>query len=153
MRKRKYHEGDVTAVPLTSGGFGVAVIARVAPQGKIAYGYLFKMRLKDASEQSDPLGLDPRNSVLQLRFGDLGIIKGEWPIIGRIPNWNRAEWPMVAFARRDDLSRQAWKVTYSDTDPSARESEVPCAYESDLPRDALFGSGAVETTLTQIVNS
>lgn len=58
---------------------------------------------------------------------------------------------MPAFVRKDELSGKAWKVQYSDSDPGKLDREEPAPYETALPRDALYGSGAVELVLTKML--
>jgi hypothetical protein len=96
--------------------------------------------------------LHPAKSVLCLRFGDLGLINGEWPVQGSVPNWNRAEWPMPDFAIIDPLGyRKPMRVRYSDTDPGLFVSETPTTDDHGLGPDSMSGYGAVEVKLTKIL--
>jgi hypothetical protein len=97
--------------------------------------------------------LDPAHAILRVRFGDLGLVNGSWAIIGQIPNWTRTMWPMPEFVRRDPLSRKAWAVRHSDTDPSQTESEYPTDFDSALMTDSLSGYGAVEIKLTKLLGA
>jgi hypothetical protein len=81
----------------------------------------------------------------------LGLIKGEWPICGKVTNWNHVDWPMPHFVRRDRLSKKAWLVRYSDSDPNRIESEVPTTFESELDTNAAWGYGAVQIKLTKLL--
>jgi hypothetical protein len=56
---------------------------------------------------------------------------------------------MPSFVRRNDLSRKAWRVQYSDVDPNAIDHEELEQYESSVERDAVLGSGAAELVLTK----
>ena len=73
------------------------------------------------------------------RFGDLGIIEHEWPIIGPTPNWNRDAWPVPHFVRKDPILGDLYIVEYSD---SLQELCRKKASQSDaiaLPKDGLAG--------------
>lgn len=90
--------------------------------------------------------------VRVMRFGDLGLVKGGWLVLGKHPGWAPSEWPMPVFGRRDPTGR-AFRVVYSSHDLRGPESEeVITDDECDLlARDALSGSGAVERVLTHLL--
>jgi hypothetical protein len=90
-------------------------------------------------------------AALRIRFGDLGLINGSWPILGKIANWNRAEWPLPEFVRRDPLSNKAWLVRRSDTDPGKIVFERPIDFDSPLENDSVSGYGAVEIKPTKLI--
>lgn len=149
--KLPYSQGSVFLVPLRSGGYARGVIVRATPGGKVLLGYFFGPRLesKTSVELND---LHPANAILRVRFGDLGLINFEWPVLGTIPYWNPAEWPMPCFVRRDPLGKMKPKmVRYSDVDASHQESEEPVENDSELESDSLYGSGAVEIRLTKLL--
>jgi hypothetical protein len=145
-----YSEGSVFLVPLRNGGYARGVVARSGKKGKVLLGYFFGPKL--ISTDSVPLNdLIANNAVLCIRFGDLGLINGEWSIIGMVPNWERSKWPMPDLIRRDELSKKAWLVHYSDDDPNYIEAEYPTDFESKLGRDSMSGYGAVEFVLTKLL--
>jgi hypothetical protein len=148
--KLPYTEGSVFLVPLCNGGYARGAVARTAAKGKVLFGYFFGPRI----ESTGSIVLDdlnPANATLRIRFGDLGLINGSWPVLGKIPNWNRAEWPMPEFVRRDPLSNKAWLVRRSDTDPGKIVFERPTDFDSHLQNDSLSGYGAVEIRLTKLI--
>jgi hypothetical protein len=64
-------------------------------------------------------------------FGELGLLNGEWTLHGKVPNWNRSEWPKPDFVTRDPLGfTKPVLVRYSDTDPARVEAQ----YEIDEDR-------------------
>jgi hypothetical protein len=88
--KLPYSEGSVFLVPLRNGGYARGVVARATAKGKTLFGYFFGPRIE--STGSTVLDdLNPANATLRIRFGDLGLINGAWPLLGRIPNWDRAD--------------------------------------------------------------
>src|SRR5437588_3474510 len=141
MKKLPYSEGSVFLVPLRKGGYGRGVVARAGPKGRGLFGYFFGPRLTsaDTAKLDD---LDPSNSVLRVRFGDLGLINNEWSILGKVPNWDRSHWPMPDFARRPP-GLKARLVRYCDTDPMCIEAEYPIDDDLGLPTDSAYGYGAV----------
>ncbi len=146
-----YFDGSTFLVPLRNGGYARGVVARASPEGKGVMGYFFGPRL------SSTVGvawddLDPANAILRIRFGDLGLINGEWPIVGEIRNWNRSEWPMPDFVRRDPLGRlKPILVRYADDDPNRIETEYAIDDDSGMLPDSSAGYGAVEIKLTKLL--
>jgi len=151
--KLPYSEGSVFLVPLRSSGYGRGIVARAAPRGRVLFGYFFGPRL-ESPEAAGIEDIDPRKAVLRIRFGDLGLINGEWKLLGDVPNWNPTEWPMPEFGSLDPLTGKAWVARYCDTDPVREESrhQVDPSYVSDLPMDGLFGYGAAEIKLTHVLD-
>jgi hypothetical protein len=125
-------------------------VARSSGEGKVLLGYFFGPRLASTIEAALD-DLDPANAILHVRFGDLGLINGEWPVVGKVPNWDRSKWLMPDFVRRDDLSKKAWLVRYADDDPNRIVGEYPTDFDSSLERDSLSGYGAVEIVLTKLL--
>ena len=93
--KLNYSEGTWFAVPLRSGGFGVGVAARTTKKGPVILAYLFGPRRESVPTLPEVVGLNPSAAVKVARIGDLSLIKGEWPILGRSLKWQRDNWPVV----------------------------------------------------------
>ncbi|MGH9438094.1 MAG: Imm26 family immunity protein [Terriglobia bacterium] len=147
--KLPYSEGSTFLVPLKNAGYVRGVVARATKKGKVLLGYFFGPRLAstDGVSWND---LDPTTPILRIRFGDLGLINGEWPICGKVPNWNRADWPMPDFVRQDPLGRlRPVLVRYADIDPIHIEAERPVDDATGLEPDSMYGYGAVEIELTK----
>jgi hypothetical protein len=149
--KPSYPDGSVFLVPLKDDGFARGVVARSAPGGKLLLGYFFGPRLTSVSE-ADLSGLEPGNAILRLRFGDLGLFKGLWPVVDKLPDWNPAKWRMPDAVRRDPLGIvKPVLVRYDDGDPSKILSEVTLENDNDLPNDGLAGYGFVEAKLSMLL--
>lgn len=149
--KVNYKEGTWFAVPLRNGGYGIGVVARA--KRACILGYFFGPRRDSIPRLDDVSTLKPTSAVLVLRVGDLGLVNGEWPIIGNSMSWDRADWPMPVFIRYEPISLRKWLVYYSDTDPSKRVKEVQELSEKpDLPRDLLAGYGAAEARLSKLLS-
>lgn len=149
--KLKYQEGSTFLVPLKDGGFARGVVARVAPKGKIAFGYFFAPRLP-TSEGVDFDAIKPEDASLTIFFGDLGLIKGHWPIVGKMAGWDRAQWPLQDTVRRDPLGKlRPMLVRYDDSDPSKVLRETAIDNDSGLPDDGLAGYRYVEARLSKLL--
>jgi hypothetical protein len=148
-----YSEGDVFLVPLRQGGYARGVVARAGRNGKVLLGYFFGPRLESVDSALD-CDLNPANAILRVRFGDLGLIQGEWPILSKVASWNRLDWPMPDFIRRDLMgAKMPVRVRYSESDPNYVEAEHPMTADDDLEPDALYGYGAVEKKLTRLLGA
>jgi hypothetical protein len=149
--KRPYSEGSVFLVPLTNGGYARGVVARASRRGRGLLGYFFGPRLPSMNAVTLD-DLKPTYTVLRVIFGDLGLINGKWPVAGIIPDWDRSQWPMPDFVRRDPLGRlRPVLVRYCDNDPMRIEAEYPIDDDSGLPSDSAYGYGAVEIELTKLL--
>jgi hypothetical protein len=149
--KRPYSEGSVFLVPLGGGGFARGIVARVPLRaGKILLGYFFGPKVHAISDVMYD-DLEPKQAILCVRFGDLGLINGTWSVLGILPSWQRANWPFPDFVRRELLTNRAYLVHYVDTDPRKIEFEKPIDPSCDLSTDGLCGSGWVELRLTKLL--
>jgi len=151
-RRVSYSDGDWFAVPLQEGGgYGAGIVAHHDGRGGVI-GYLFGHRFSEVPTLDDVAGLQPSDSIRVMRFGDLGLIKGQWPILGKLEHWDSDDWPIPPFGRREPTGR-ALRVIYSAEDLAGPLREEPISNEEcdRLPRDALSGAGAVELVLTQLL--
>lgn len=149
MRKLPYSEGTWFAVPLKPFGFSVGVVARMKPNGKILLGYFFGPRRSSVPTLAQIVDLKPHEAIAKMIVGSLGLRKARWPIIGRSESWNRSDWPMPVFIRRDILRPMAWLVYYSDDNPSVQMAEEPVhPGTAGFDDDVLSGFGAAEIKLS-----
>lgn len=149
-----YQEGSCFVVPLRNGGFARGLVARMDGTGGI-FGYFFGPKLSEIAEATIDVNWEPQISILSGQFGDLGLINGEWHVIGKSPHWSRDQWPMPPFARVDKKSGTAFITHYDEnTLEFVREERVDAAsVESrNLPEDVLMGYGAVEIRLTLLLD-
>jgi hypothetical protein len=86
-----------------------------------------------------------------VRFGDLGLINGKWPIHSKLSKWKRVEWSMPEFVRREPISNKVWRVKYSDDDPNKIEDESAADFDAKLEPERMCGNGAVEILLTKLL--
>ena len=150
--KLNYSEGTWFAIPLRKGGFGVGVAARTMKKGPVILAYLFGPKRELVPTLPEVVGLDPFAAVKVARIGDLSLINGEWPILGRSSSWLRNNWPNPKFVTWDGISRRAWIVQYADDNPNnlvSQEPVVPGTFALD--RDIMYGAGAVEIELSRLL--
>lgn len=148
-------EGDVFAIPLEDGGFAVGLIACVDKEG-FTFGYFFGPRRKDVPAM-DGLGvLDVEAAVYARKFSDYGISAGEWPIIGHLANWNRADCPLPSFCKAPSPGyehRPYFLVDYSPENLVIAVGRRRVSAESckNHPKDGISGHAALITVLSGIL--
>jgi hypothetical protein len=138
-------------VPLRTGGYGVGLISHHDGRGGVI-GHFFGRSFTDPPALADVQDLEPQDRLRVMRFGDLGLVMGQWIVLGRSQGWAADDWPMPAFGRRD-LVHGPLRVEYEPGDLRGPARELPVS-ESELaalPRDALSGAGAVELVLTDLL--
>jgi Immunity protein 26 len=150
--KLPYREGTWFTVPLRNGGYSVGVIARMDAEGG-AFGYFFGPKQTEIPSLDNIKHLSATDAVLRARFGALGLLNGEWTVLGATPDWNRDAWPLLPFINVDDESNRAVKVILSDQNLEFISQE-PCdaRLAKDFPEDACYGYGAVEIVLTKLLD-
>jgi hypothetical protein len=153
MAKLRYKEGDVFGVPLSEGGYGLGVAARVGKRGRIVLGYFFDKFFGILPSKPEMPLLLPEEAILRVRFGDLHLMDGRWPIISEIRGWQREIWPMPNFVRIEPVSNRVYLVWYSDDDPGQRLRERRIEDNSaNYERDSLKGAGGLEGTLSRLLS-
>jgi hypothetical protein len=150
--KLPYREGTLFAVPLRNGGFALGIVARATKKGRVILCYFFGPRRNCIPALFEIKHLRPADAVRVILVGDLGLIEGEWPVIGECAHWKREEWPIPVFLRNEPISGRRWRVYHSDTDPNLVLREEPSVVNDEgLEPDGLYGSGAAELLLTKLL--
>lgn len=154
MVKKNYKEGDWFAVPLEPDGFAVGLAARNHPRGSGILAYFFNKKYGSVPELSELRSFAPKDAIRILQIGDLGLITGEWKVIGRFPDWDRSRWPMPNFVMREFSTNRNWMITYSEDNPSRMISRKLITDEEaeSLEPNSLYGYGAAEKVLSVIFN-
>lgn len=150
-RRLPYRDGTWFAVPLRTSGYGLGLVARHDGRGGVI-GYFFNAHHDKVPLLASVSGTRPADAMLVLRFGDLGLIDNEWPILGELDGWRPEEWPMPVFGRRD-MSGRAYRVIYSadNLGGPVREEQITDDECNKLPSDGLDGAGSVELVLTELL--
>ena len=155
-RTLPYKEGDWFTVPLTHGGYGIGLIARVGARGGIVLGYFFGPCRNGLPSATDKPALRPTDAILICQFCDPALMSGEWAIVSRSEDWHREEWPQPAFGHVDVVdSNKAYKREYPDNNPSdlfTRETPISLEEARLLPKDGLYGHIALKKKLTFLLS-
>ena len=126
-------------------GFARGVVARSNGEGQM-FPYFFGPRLR-TREEATFSDVTKEGSVLRGLCGDLGILKGEWPLVGTVRDWDRSRWPMPPLFRANESAGRAWLSHYDEDNLSlVREEPVSPEAKGRYPYDRLMGYGAAETT-------
>jgi len=152
-KKINYTEGDCFAVPLREGGFARGIVVRMDGKG-IVFGYFFGPLIEDLNGIEVDNSLQPGSEVLMGQFGDLGLLNGEWKIVGKILKWSREQWKMPPLVRWEVGDKNAFLSTYDDNSLEMVSEEAVSAADIDLgnyPADRLMGYGSVEIKLTKLL--
>lgn len=152
-KKLPYREGDWFAVPLGDGHYALGIAARVAGNGGVI-GYFFGPRYDHIPVAEEIQDLSPAQAVLVANFGDLGLIKGQWPVIFRPADWNKEEWPMPIFGRVHPITGRGFRTLYSESDLATPvwEERIPADEARQLPEDSAWGYQAVEIHLARTLD-
>jgi hypothetical protein len=151
-KKLPFKEGTWFAMPLRQGGNALGRVARLSPKGEIILAYYFGPKWEIVPTLDDIDQFTPRSAIKIVMVGALGMIDGSWAIVGDSPTWERDKWPIPPFVRRDEISKLAWRVIYSDDNPNQVISEQRIPYDNaEYETDGLYAAGAAEILLTQIL--
>jgi hypothetical protein len=152
-KKLNYTEGTCFLVPLRKGGYARGVVARLNGKG-VVFGYFFGPKLEKTENGVVDATLNAQNAIFIGQFGHLGFLKGEWPIIGKIEPWIRADWPLPPLFRADERAQVGF-ISYYDEDSlrCLREQKIKLGEvdTSKFPEDSLLGYGAAEIHLTKLL--
>jgi hypothetical protein len=114
---------------------------------------LFGPRYGEGPKRSDLPSFTTTDAVLICWVGDLNRMNGEWPVLGRLPNFQRTTWTMPPFVRQEPLSGRRFQATYADDDPNKLMREVELRKNAEAePRDFVAGAGAVEIMVTKLLS-
>lgn len=94
----KSRNGDLFIVLNEGRRVGLGLVAR-GNNRPVRLGYFFPLELFDNAPDKSNLSLSPRQAVLVRKFGDLEIMRGNWPIVGHLKDFTPEAWPMPKFER------------------------------------------------------
>jgi len=158
MKHIKYEEGQWFVVPLRDGTYCIGIIVRGNYHTRGGLGYFFDKKYFTVPMADETYLMSKDNAILICKFGDLGIIHGEWPLINNGKPFLREEWPVPVFHRVFPLKDNTAVIVEYDQNINGVERplrETLTRLTEDilkLPKDMLFGSGAVEIELTRAFN-
>ncbi|MEV7549719.1 immunity 26/phosphotriesterase HocA family protein [Amycolatopsis sp. NPDC089917] len=147
-RNLPYSPGDIFAVPLRDHGYALGVVARSDGKG-IVLGYFFGPRLESIESLSKVREFEVGSAIKVCRCGDLGLIRENWPVVGRVESWDPSQWNVPDFCRDGGI-----RVVYdADSLTFSREERLDPSECRLLPQDGLEGAGFVEIKLTRLLGS
>jgi Immunity protein 26 len=145
---KDFKEGTCFIVPLQNGQFARGIASRVDGEAG-AMGYFFGPPLKNAKDAVFDTSIRPKNTVLTGRFSILGMLLGEWPILGTLPGWNREEWPLPLFYREISGVGTKYLTKYTEDLKVIGEYKLTTTEMPDnVCDDGSMGYGYVEAVLT-----
>jgi Immunity protein 26 len=147
-----YQEGDWFAVPLAEEQWAAGRVARLHVGGKIAFAYLFGPFVRQPPIEELAAHL-PSEAVLIGRIGDQGLVRREWPVLGRA-DWRRDDWPLVPFRNVDPITKRVRRVEYEDGSLAA--PTVWRAADDAMvgsPADTLYGHLSLQKRLSKMFTS
>jgi len=153
----QYHEGQWFAVPLRQGGYALGIIVRGSYKTKGGLGYFFGPKYEDVPGDKATWEKHPGEALLIARFGDLGIIRGSWPLIQSTRPFSKEKWPIPKFGT--EVPFPPGKGFIRDYE-QASSGELICIRQTlvdadDLqgfPEDVDMGGGSVEIKLTKLLD-
>lgn len=100
-----YDVGDVFLVPLDGGGFVRGVVVRFDGGGEVFGRFYPPVIIGRNDARVDDLNASSQ-AILIGAFGDLGLIEEQWPVVGKIEQWEPSEWQMVSLVNSSSAVEQ-----------------------------------------------
>lgn len=150
-RKAKYSIGDIFKINLNDKNLAIGVVLRANFKGSVL-GYFFLTSNKTTFDVTQ-LDLDKSKIVMRCMFGDLGLIKGEWTVVGNISKDNEIfKIPIKGFYRYDDEDGKYYISQYDENLDFVSENKVSKINDLDnYIEDSSYGYGLVEKVLLKKV--
>ena len=151
-----YGEGAWFAIPLAGGTrWATGLVARAGESGGILFGYFFGPARERALSLADTADLKAEDATMLALFSDTALVKGEWPVVGAHPAWQRARWPMPTFRWDDHALRQVSLVEHSEDMPVTEVSiaRVEPGEAAGHPPNTVLGCADVEASLGRLLRA
>jgi hypothetical protein len=143
-----YQEGDYFLVPLQGELYALGLITRREQRdyrGSSILAFFFEPVSMEPLNPDTPQSFQhrPEDALDIMRFGNLFLLAGIWPIVGHAEPWNRDEWAVSKFAIGDNILKN-YQIRYYDPDepfdkPIRIDMVTPDAVIG-LPRDGTAGN-------------
>lgn len=147
-----YKEGDWIAVPIPDRGYILGRIARSSRTGAIIACFFSPLR-ETLPVKDDIDGLTAHDAVAIYKFGNMGLVEENWPIIDNTDDWHREEWPLPSFGHIDAVDpNKAYRREYNEKNLNQIILEVPISPEEahQLPKDGYLGHRALQSKLSRL---
>jgi len=150
MKKNNLQEGDLFKLPMVKDYFVIGLIVRI--KGMLMYAVFF-----DGKDESilEITGFDPLNEKIILRriCSALGLKNGDWKILGKTTKWNKKDWPIPLFRRKDLISGNYSLIKYNDELKEISETVAKANEKLDhYPEDGVAGYGLIEKQLAKLLS-
>ena len=135
-------------------GYVLGVVARITKVGEVAFVYIFEKKFPFLPSEEDWMKLDPKQALLKPRVMDVLLRNGEWPILGKLKNWKREEWPMPKYIIRDEYSSYVRLDIYKESCIAEVESskKMPLDYQEEGCEEAIFGPYGPDQIIPLVTN-
>jgi len=153
MMKLPYAEATLFAVPLNPQGFALGLVARGGRKRGVALAYFFPWHYESIPSLESLGELDPKAAIKAIRISDYGLVKAEWPMLGKYEHFVRSDWPMPEFAMQQEFAGRRWVLQFSDDNPTevVNRTLAEIADIAHLEPVEVYGAGAVETVLSKLI--
>ena len=123
-------EGDVIAIPLNQGGYGIGLVARTNKRTML--GYFFNNVYQTVPTDILPGEINEKNVVLVAKFSSLGIEDGTWPILARFSNFTKTGWPIPVFKMQHALTGKYFAIIYEEDLLNEKSRHLVTGQEASL---------------------
>lgn len=150
-RKSKF-EGKVVAVPLQDGRFALGVVARHHSHAVVGYFFPETYAQKPSLEGLSLLRAE--DAALVFRFANTPLSSGRWHVLGELPGWDRAQWPVPLFRAwwNKDVPRPPELQPYDEVTLVALDRVFTTPEEWELhPEDGYSPQDVAEAKLNRIL--
>ena len=154
-QRQSYREGDWFAAPLGDGRYVLGRISRHA-QG-IVFAYFFAPPLDHLPTLEELGERRADDAFTQLRFSDLGLHDGDWPVLGQTGRWDREAWPLLEFENRLDVRGgpdvlYAVRLAENTVSREVSVKRVDLSEAGKRPTQDLFGAEAAIIHLREMLD-
>ena len=145
----KPKEGDVFAVPLRHGDFGIGLLTH--KHKSITLGYFFNLVYDTIPSNVEASMFDRSNVVLIGKFSSLGIESGEWQLLKTSYQFKKEDWNIPTFKMQNPLTEKYFAVVYDETLINEDRYLITEEEARLLFSHGLYGYGALEKKLSSIL--
>lgn len=152
MKKIKVFEGHLFIVPLNDKEFCIGLVTRYYRRRMLAYFFKPKWYKIPTLEEVEPI--KEENTILIAKAGAEPIIDGEWPIIGKLSNWDKEKWSVPTLYTLSVGTPNAYLVYTNDKDPFLIDRTVECLRKDAYKYfpDTYYGLGTIPSDLIRLFN-
>jgi hypothetical protein len=148
---KKPKEGELITIPI-EGKYAVGLVTRINTN-KIPLGYFYSTLFTQIPNSVDNLLIEFQNPILIIEFGSQGFKDGTWSIIGSLPNFERANFPVPVFYHHTKPFKPVLVYFDDNMDEIKRQTidESEIEQYKEYPETGLAGSGFIEKRLKRLI--